>query len=305
MNQFKGDELSARRAFLKTQVAWRSRVRGTAEVKAAFVERFTSTEGGKGLTVDSESQDDVLSENGAISESPIVAQRIYLPNIQIRLVRNHVPPGEAYDPMIATFRIPQSMTKTDLRSYLSAVYNLPVTFIRTANYLAPVQRGRGGQIRRKGGMMNNYKKAVVGLLEPFHYPDDVDELRAMEDGERLVSIRQDWLDENYRIREAAQYRKKILMKYYKGYRWRTGQHDNSVSFAFRSLDLLLFGHLANMIFISRVIPSVILWKRESRRRKRSHWRLHDYGLKAWSLMHSHMYALPPAQPFCLYDGFHL
>ncbi|EIW71189.1 hypothetical protein TREMEDRAFT_24146, partial [Tremella mesenterica DSM 1558] len=96
--------------------------------------------------------------------------RIYLPNIQIRMMRNHTPSGEPYDPFIATFRIPPSMTKTDLRSYLMAVYNLPVTFIRTDLYSAPVTRIWPGKIVKGGGSKKNYKRAIVGLLEPFHYP---------------------------------------------------------------------------------------------------------------------------------------
>ncbi len=233
LDQFKGDEASARRAFLKSQLAWRSRVRGGSEGKIDFLARHqgvfgdkvSSDEGGNG----EESGTLVSLQGEASGSTQIIGQKIYLPNIQIRLVRNHTPPGEAYDPTIATFRIPQSMTKTDLRSYLSAAYSLPVTFIRTANYLAPIVRTRGGQQRRKSGITNNYKKAVVGLVEPFHYPDDVDELRVMEDGERLVKDRENWLNENYRLDDATGYRQTVLMKYYKGYRWRTKTHDNSVS----------------------------------------------------------------------------
>jgi large subunit ribosomal protein L23 len=224
-NQFKGDELSARRAFLKSQVAWRSRVRGTSEKKGAHHAKSGDREG--------EVEAEGVDGEGETSKAEIVAQRIYLPNIQIRLMRNHTPPGEAYDPNIATFRIPPSMTKTDLRSYLSAVYNLPTTFIRTDNYLAPLARPNPkGEIRRIGGSAKNYKRAVVGLVEPFHYPDDVEELRAGEDGERLAKVRSDWLEYNFRTEEDEEMRKRARMKMYKGWRWRGKTHDNAVSFSY-------------------------------------------------------------------------
>ncbi|KAJ2966781.1 hypothetical protein NUW54_g13706 [Trametes sanguinea] len=47
------------------------------------------------------------------------------------MVRNHTPPGQPYNPYEATFRVPQSVTKTDIRSYLLAVYGVQTTYIRT------------------------------------------------------------------------------------------------------------------------------------------------------------------------------
>ncbi|KAG2011737.1 hypothetical protein CC2G_011822 [Coprinopsis cinerea AmutBmut pab1-1] len=66
-----------------------------------------------------------------------VGQRVYLPNVIFKLVRNHTPTGEPYNPYEATFRIPKSITKTDIRSYLAAVYGVQTTYIRTDNYYAP------------------------------------------------------------------------------------------------------------------------------------------------------------------------
>lgn len=164
----------------------------------------------------------------------ITGHRIYLPNIQIRLMRNHTPPGEAYDPWIATFRIPPSMTKNDLRSYLLATYGLEVTFIRTDNYLAPLQRMIGGVVKRPTGSKKNYKRAVVGLKEPFHYPDDVNEMRAgqwggVEAGEIQAKQREADLEEEYAIEQIKNYRKELAMKMHKGWRWRASTHDNAVS----------------------------------------------------------------------------
>ncbi|TXT13161.1 hypothetical protein VHUM_01562 [Vanrija humicola] len=147
-------------------------------------------------------------------------------------MRNHTPPGEAYDPWVATFRIPPSMTKPDLRSYLLATYGLEVTFIRTDNYLAPLQRFQGGVIKRPTGSKKNYKRAVVGLKEPFHYPDDVDEMRAgqwggVEAGEIQASQREADLEQEYAIEQVKDYRKSLAMKMHKGWRWRAGTHDNA------------------------------------------------------------------------------
>jgi large subunit ribosomal protein L23 len=170
------------------------------------------------------------------TEGEIVGQRIYLPNVQIRLMRNNTPPGQSYDPTIATFRIPPSMTKTDLRSYLSTVYNLPVTFIRTDLYQPPIQRIVGGSQVRQSGSVKNYKRAVVGLVEPFHYPDDVEELRAKGQeagvGDEWAQAREDWLNEKFQKDRMDENMKRARFKLYKGYRWRSRWHDNEVSKGF-------------------------------------------------------------------------
>lgn len=218
--QYKGDEASGRKVFWDKQVLWRSRVRG---VKASKVDFVSSTE---------------VMEEGTEAETGttpnIIAQRIYLPNIQIRLMRNHTPPDTPYDPHTATFRIPHSMTKTDLRSYLSTLYSLNPTFIRTDNYFAAVKRGPpNGAPRPEVGSTKSYKRAVVGLAEPFHYPDDVDELYAQGEksgvGEKLGDERKKWIEDNFMVEAMQTQKKKALMKYYKGYRWRGKTHDNGVS----------------------------------------------------------------------------
>jgi large subunit ribosomal protein L23 len=103
-------------------------------------------------------------------ETQVVGERIYLPNIIFRLVPNFTPPGKPYNPYEATFRIPQSVTKTDVRAYLAAVYGVQTTYIRTDNYIAPLRRGWNGAWGRDGKSFRTYKRAVVGLVEPFYYP---------------------------------------------------------------------------------------------------------------------------------------
>jgi large subunit ribosomal protein L23 len=212
--QFSGDEASARRAFLLSHSDWRSRIRGHKKtLKSHIATGGESTSVSQAAPTPGQGQDDGL-----------VAKRIYLPNIQIRLMRNHTPPDTAYDPMVATFRIPPSMTKTDLRSYLHAVYGLEVTFIRTDNYLGSVARlPPNASMTRQGGSKKNYKRAVVGLKQPFVYPDDVHEM-SEEDRAR----REEFLQDNFQTEAGQEFRKKSMMKLAKGWRWRTGTHDNQV-----------------------------------------------------------------------------
>lgn len=213
--QYKGDEASARKAFLKVNQAWRSRVRGGSESWAQYF-----AEG---------------AASGAAG-GPVVGQKIWLPNITVRLVRNSTKPGQAYDPWTASFRIPPGMTKNDLRSYLHAVYGLDVTFIRTELRVGTVERNRRGQKVRLGGAENNFKRAVVGLKEPFHYPDDVEEMRAgtwggKEAGEAQAQARELLLDGEFLVDGAKSFQKSMLMKIMKGQRWRGKTTANAVSCA--------------------------------------------------------------------------
>lgn len=130
------------------------------------------------------------------AEAEVVAQKVYLPNVIFRLVRNHTPPGKPYNPYEATFRIPQSVTKTDIRSYLSAVYGVKTTYIRTDNYLAPIPlQGRSKKKQR------TYKRAVVGLVDPFYYPQALEDMSAAE-----RETRKQWLEENFKVEEGRRMR---------------------------------------------------------------------------------------------------
>jgi large subunit ribosomal protein L23 len=225
-----GEEDEARRKFLAAAKQWRSRVRGgtgvidkaTGETRPDSKMAFIAREGAERTY-----SEDVIPA--------IVGQKIYLPNLQIRLMRNHTAPGEAYDPWTATFRIPPSVTKNDLRSYLSAAYGLDVTFIRTDNYIAPLTRTTGGKVKIAGGSRKNYKRAVVGLKEPFHYPDDVEEMRAgtwggIVEGAKQAEAREELIEGEYAIQQVKEYRDALKLKMNKrAWRWRSGTHDNAVS----------------------------------------------------------------------------
>ena len=147
-------------------------------------------------------------------EQTVVAQKIYLPNLIFRLVRNFTPPGQPYNPYEATFRVPQSTTKTDVRSYLSAVYGVQTTYIRTDNYLSPRDR-LGARKQHK-----TYKRAVVGLVEPFYYPQAIEDMTT-EERDKLRSS----LDDRFSIDTKTFLRKYELLRLTKkgsmGWKWRT------------------------------------------------------------------------------------
>ena len=146
-------------------------------------------------------------------ELEVVGEKIYLPNIIFTLVRNHTPPGQPYNPFEATFRIPQSVTKTDVRNYLHSIYGVKTTYIRTDNYMA--KRDRLGDVTRP-----SYKRAVVGLVEPFYYPDAIEDMNE-EDRKK----REDWLEETFSLKQREELRKtemlRMTKKHSQNWRWRT------------------------------------------------------------------------------------
>ncbi|KAI6126066.1 hypothetical protein EDD16DRAFT_1516866 [Pisolithus croceorrhizus] len=134
----------------------------------------------------------------------VVGQKIYLPNVIFRTVRNHTPKGKPYNPYEATFRVPHSITKTDIRSYLSAVYGVKTTYIRTANYTSPLRRTRMGL--RPVGRYRTYKRAVVGLVDPFYYPLDMEDMDKVARKEREA-----WL-EKFTLKGLARWRRYELVR---------------------------------------------------------------------------------------------
>ena len=135
----------------------------------------------------------------------VVGQKIYLPNTLFKMVRNFTPQGKPYNPYEATFRIPPSVTKTDVRSYLATVYGVKTTYIRTANYIAPLRRTQLGM--RPVGSHRTYKRAVVGLVDPFYYPQDMEEMNALERKKR-----EKWLEERFALKLVTRMRRHELIR---------------------------------------------------------------------------------------------
>lgn len=135
----------------------------------------------------------------------IVGQKIYLPNTIFKMVRNHTLKGKPYNPYEATFRIPPSVTKTDVRSYLWTVYGVKTTYIRTANYISPLRRTQLGL--RPVGSHRTYKRAVVGLVDPFYYPQDMESMDTLERKKR-----EKWLEERFALKLVTRMRRHELIR---------------------------------------------------------------------------------------------
>ncbi|KAJ4470458.1 hypothetical protein J3R30DRAFT_3537647 [Lentinula aciculospora] len=160
--------------WMKRRNARRSRIRGFRTIRRAVPAK----------------EDPNLTKT--IQEVDAVGQPVYLPNIIFRLVRNHTPEGQDYNPFEATFRVPPSITKTDIRSYLFAVYGVKTTYIRTDLYYGRMKPR--GQSDRK--LRSVYKRAVVGLVHPFYYPHRLED---MPEEER--EKREDFIEQQYFIKE--------------------------------------------------------------------------------------------------------
>jgi large subunit ribosomal protein L23 len=143
-----------------------------------------------------------------VLKTEVVGQKVYLPNIVFKLVRNQTPPGQPYNPYEATFRIPQSVTKTDIRSLLLAVYGVKTTYIRTDNYISPLYRRVGGYERKS---YKTYKRAVVGLVDPFYYPRRWEDMPEKEQQERAK-----WIEEQFSIQQTRNTHKEELLRMTKG-----------------------------------------------------------------------------------------
>jgi len=104
------------------------------------------------------------------SQPQKVGSMVFLPNTIVRLVRNTSTRHGSYDAFKATFRVPLSMHKHGLRSYLLAIYGLRTTWCRSLIYRAPIVRDQRRQ-KRIGSTARTFKKVEVGLLEPFLFPE--------------------------------------------------------------------------------------------------------------------------------------
>ncbi len=154
-------------------------------------------------------------------EPEVVGQKIFLPNIIFKLVRNHTPAGQPYNPYEATFRVPPSVTKTDVRAYLLAVYGVQTTYIRTDNYVSPLRKSRFGR-PLDGVADRTYKRAVVGLVEPFYYPLAEEDMDTEERAERRKFLQERLLVGRREHDMQAYFLRMTKGSDGKGWKWRTG-----------------------------------------------------------------------------------
>jgi large subunit ribosomal protein L23 len=136
----------------------------------------------------------------------IVGKRIYLPNFVIQFIRNKTAVNDFYNPYEATFRIPRNLTKNDLRSYLFFVYGVKTTYIRTDNFIAPFKRQ--GRLRTKvRAPYGTFKRAVVGLVDPFYPPGMLEDMSKKERKDMKKNI---W--ENFYISQRATMRERQIQQ---------------------------------------------------------------------------------------------
>lgn len=113
---------------------------------------------------------DESANDGSFEQATQGEVKIFLPSVFMRLVRNTG--VYAQDPYTATFRTDLRLTKPDISNYLKNIYGLGITSLRTINYQSSLKRNPiGGGYSRAGGV-KNYKKVLVGLTQPFWYPEE-------------------------------------------------------------------------------------------------------------------------------------
>ncbi|RUS22316.1 ribosomal protein L23-domain-containing protein [Endogone sp. FLAS-F59071] len=88
-------------------------------------------------------------------------KQIYFPNIIFKMVR-----APNLLPNQAAFRIPPSCNKFDIYSYLTNIYDVKITDIRTMNYATRITRRAGKETFRESA----YKKAIVTIVGTFNWP---------------------------------------------------------------------------------------------------------------------------------------
>jgi large subunit ribosomal protein L23 len=203
--------------WLEEKNAKRNRIRGRHSVSSVSREKTASSDAGDSTTASSPASShsptasvtEPLLDRGEDSKSitSIDGRPVYFPDFVLRLIPNYTPPGEPYNPWQATFYVPHSLTKLDIRSYLHSVYGLDVTYIRTDNYYAPIKRQIGAPHRRStdGIAMKSRKRAVVGLKQPFIFPNMREE---MMDEERAEQTRE--LDGTVKLTATVENDKRVV-----------------------------------------------------------------------------------------------
>ncbi|KAG0303026.1 hypothetical protein BGZ98_007047 [Dissophora globulifera] len=95
-------------------------------------------------------------------------KKLYFPSTVLKLVRNGPNVPEVSNTL--TFRVPPSMNKFDIKSYLSNIYKLNVLTVRTANMPAKLAGSGGNTILKRA----TFKKAVVTIDHDFKWPEAPD-----------------------------------------------------------------------------------------------------------------------------------
>lgn len=92
-----------------------------------------------------------------------LGSKLFFPNIVFKLLRSNLPPHQA------VFHCPPQLSKQDIKEYLTKLYDVKITDVRTMNYLAIPQKQNG---QKKFGGVPAFKKCIVTMKEDFMFPDE-------------------------------------------------------------------------------------------------------------------------------------
>lgn len=112
-------------------------------------------------------------------------KKLYFPNQIVKLVRSAKPLLSNQ----ATFRIPLSMNKLDLKHYLARIYKIPVLKVNTIIPPPRIARNPFTGVKEK---RPEFKKAIVTMASSFQYPARPDVEGSFGGKERLESQKKRW-----------------------------------------------------------------------------------------------------------------
>ncbi|KAF9949610.1 hypothetical protein BGZ72_008651 [Mortierella alpina] len=95
-------------------------------------------------------------------------KKLYFPSTVLKLVRNGPNVPEVSNTL--TFRVPPSMNKFDIKSYLANIYKLNILTVRTSNMPAKLAGSGGNTILKR----QKFKKAIVTIDQDFKWPEAPD-----------------------------------------------------------------------------------------------------------------------------------
>lgn len=118
-------------------------------------------------------------------------KKIYFPSTVIKLVRNGPSVPEVSNTL--TFRVPPSMNKFDIKSYLANIYNLNILTVRTSNMPVKVAGSGGNTVLKR----QKFKKAIVTIDHEFKWPDAPDSAKfgiqeAVNERSRIMNRLRGW-----------------------------------------------------------------------------------------------------------------
>ncbi|KAI8994348.1 hypothetical protein BC832DRAFT_569571 [Gaertneriomyces semiglobifer] len=78
--------------------------------------------------------------------------KLFFPNVVMQIVRSNLPPHQC------VFRCPPALNKIDIKAYLTNLYNINISDVRTMNY-SPQELSAAGR-RRQKRLEPKYKKVI-------------------------------------------------------------------------------------------------------------------------------------------------